>query len=623
MSAASSQELSQKFKQLSALAVGLCKDAGVRIRLSPSDWSWNPVDHVLSVSNQDLEVHGIDYCAGLIAHEVGHYFISRYFLFKFQSSLPDAIAYQLFNAIEDPRSDNWICSRYSGAKQWQEEVRQVYASYLPQQGMPDILAFISECAREPDRFWQPDNRGVLSENVVMALDKTRSARQKIVDMIPPVSPNDIEAPDKEQEIARLHQILVEDVWPSLKPAAVLPPLTLDSVRVLISSWQAFDVALQQVLPYAEKLLDDDVHQLAKQLAAHHELIKDFQQALAGENTRQLMQLLSQLEQPGEDKKPTNGEKRLAREILLAISDQLNNKGAGANPDSTAVTGTPDQKKPVKTAGENPEPYRPKQYNINMQGYEMHLSGLLPQVNLLVQELERFLAPQKRLREKAGYPTGYKIDLRQLMGFEADPRLYNKLWRRKNMPDRRETAFSLLIDCSGSMNDGKKDKAAMKAAIIMAETLSRLKVAFEINGFQDKLIELCSFGSGLNNTTRRQLTEIPLEMRGERKGGHNCQEYNDDGPCLEQAASRLQKQPCSDRVLMVISDGLPEGRYSGEDDLRTVIKNIESKGDIYLIGLGLGEETGHVTDFYTHAKANIPIEKLGVELLGILRSRIQG
>lgn len=62
--------------------------------------------------------------------------------------------------------------------------------------------------------------------------------------------------------------------------------------------------------------------------------------------------------------------------------------------------------------------------------------------------------------------------------------------------------------------------------------------------------------------------IALSRRGTRPGGNNQPLYNDDGPCVAEAANLLLDQPGREHVLIVISDGIPEGRLSQPDDLHT-------------------------------------------------------
>jgi cobaltochelatase CobT len=183
-----------------------------------------------------------------------------------------------------------------------------------------------------------------------------------------------------------------------------------------------------------------------------------------------------------------------------------------------------------------------------------------------------------------------------MAFEADPRQWDKLWRRKSIPDRHQTVVSLLVDLSGSMHGSKTD-VAQAGTVLMAESLHRLGIPFAINGFQDRLIRFADFHDGLTERVRTAVGEMPLEVSGQRPGGNNTPGFNDDGPCLREAAEQLLSAPADDRILIVVSDGMPAGRRSTEQDLRNVVRLLAREPRLRLIGVGIGPDTDHVRDFY--------------------------
>ncbi len=254
-------------------------------------------------------------------------------------------------------------------------------------------------------------------------------------------------------------------------------------------------------------------------------------------------------------------------------------------------------------------------------YELALSQVHSQVHLLAQHLGEILRPRKRLRERAGYPSGRRVEMRRVMQFEADPRRYNELWIRSSIPDRRSVALSLLVDLSGSMR-GHKARAALLGTILMAETLHNLEIPFAINGFQDVIIPLADFGDGLVPETRKNISELTQEVTGTRRGGNNRPDYNDDGPCVLAAADQLMAQAASHRILIVVSDGLPEGRHSNVNDLKKAILMLKDPNvPIELIGLGLGPNTGHVTQFYPEAKANISVDRFSAEIGALIEKLV--
>ena len=209
-----------------------------------------------------------------------------------------------------------------------------------------------------------------------------------------------------------------------------------------------------------------------------------------------------------------------------------------------------------------------------------------------------------------------------MAYEADPRRYDKLLMRKTVPERKVTAVTLLIDLSGSM-EGAKAEAALCGTVLLTETLFRLQIPFSVLGFQDIVLPFYRFGEPLCNSVRQRIGEMPLEISGNRPYGHNCPEYNDDGPCLMEAAEQLLAYPAYDRILIAVSDGYPEGRRSSAQDLHDAIYKInESVKPITLIGVGLGPDTEHVKTFYPRSIAEVPVEKFAEQLGELLKETLR-
>jgi cobalamin biosynthesis protein CobT len=229
-----------------------------------------------------------------------------------------------------------------------------------------------------------------------------------------------------------------------------------------------------------------------------------------------------------------------------------------------------------------------------------------------------LQRRQRLGRRAGYVTGQRIDLRRAMAFVGSPRKPLNLWVRPSMPDRRSAAFLLLVDLSGSMR-GPKIEHAMRGAVLFAETLARLQIPMSVWGFQDELVPAIGFGQAFDDDARGRLRSLAHEVSGSRPGGHNRPAFNDDGPCLREAAAHLLDRSEDDRVLVVLSDGHPEGRRSSARDLHHAVSTLAPL--LSLVGIGLGPGTEHVSDYYPRALASVSLEALPTALGGVLRQSL--
>jgi hypothetical protein len=583
--------------ELASLAAGLCQDAAIGLEVAPGGWFYDPVRRVIRVSAEGLATRGPEYCAGIVAHEVGHHYVSRYTAFPVDFPSRRA-AMSLLNAIEDPRVDRWIVRRFPGANAWQQLAKVQEYPHAP--GSPQFLMFCLECAVEGDREWIPSAHP-LPHPVAAALDATRGARRRYALHVPPTDPDspvDAEIPLRYRD--EVLPLLTEQRWIPLRKEQ----------RVRLSALEALRLAEAEVLPVARELYLRDRRKVACWLMQHPANAGRGRRVVheggAGEVVAQAMQsdVADRIVPPWAD--------RLAEQLLDGAIDQR-------VPAPLIVRSGPRRRsRPIDELVPELPPIPPIWRPAS--DYDRAHDAVAGQVELLVRHLEEILTPRKRLRERGGYPTGRRVDLRRLMAFEADPRRYDELWVRATIPDRREAAVGLLVDLSGSMR-GARANAALLGTVLLAETLNRLQVPFRVDGFQDVLIPLHAFQESLGPVSRQRLSEMVQEVEGCRDGGNNQPRYNDDAPCLLEHADKLLEHPADDRILIVVSDGLPEGRRSTSTDLREAVRRLSEPGvGLRLVALGLGPETEHVKTFYPQGTANVPLPKFA-ETIGDLVERM--
>ncbi len=600
---ASREALRTNARELAALAAGLCQDAGIDLVVAPGGWSWDPVSRTIRVSAEGLAEQGAAYCAGIVAHEVGHFYVSRYT--SFPVAFPSVrAAWSLLNAIEDPRVDRWICRRYPGAAAWQEHAK---VDELATTGsMPTFLRFCLECAAEGDRDWRPsvppaegEEREPLPDVVVAALAATRDARRAYAETAPPTDPDQPVDP----EVLRRWR---EEVWPHARVTRWAPRRR--EQRVQWSAWEAHALAQAEVLPAAAALWLADRDRIGAFLLSHPAHAGAGRRLLEEGRPEALVGAAMRSDAAPRPLPPWAEE--LAGQLLDgAVGGRVSAPLLGpARPGERGHRG-----RPWRTGPRLPR-WKPA------SDYDRAYAQVADQIEELVRHLEDILRPRRRMRARSGYPSGRSIDLRRAMTFEADPRRYDELWVRTSIPDRREAVFSLLVDLSGSMQ-GQKAHAALLGTVLVAETLHRLEVPFAIDGFQDVLVPLCDFREPFGPAVRRRIAEMVQEVEGCRAGGNNVPRYNDDGPCLLEHAEKLLAQPGTDRVLVVVSDGIPEGRRSEPDDLHRAVATLRERAEeLRLVALGLGPQTGHVRRFYPEATADVPLSKFA-RTIGALVERM--
>lgn len=218
-----------------------------------------------------------------------------------------------------------------------------------------------------------------------------------------------------------------------------------------------------------------------------------------------------------------------------------------------------------------------------------------EAGLLWDRLLRALREQAYLRYAGRYRTG-KLEMNRLW----KQRLGNyRLFQRREESGQRRMAITLLVDESASMQRHGKYKMARKATILLGETLNSLGVSMEIIGFTTaeyearEAMRLGLVPAHAYRTTRCSRLEHriykafdePFPLVRTRLAGIQPRHNNWDEEHLLFAFRRIQARPERSRVILVISDGQPNG---DANFLVETIAEVERRG-LKVIGIGVGEE----------------------------------
>jgi hypothetical protein len=201
----------------------------------------------------------------------------------------------------------------------------------------------------------------------------------------------------------------------------------------------------------------------------------------------------------------------------------------------------------------------------------------------------------------------------------------RLFQRPISGIERPVAFTLLVDESASMKGQEKYKLAMKTAILLGETLHQLGVPLEIIGYSTAEYEArAALVLGLRpayeyRTTRCSALEHriykrfdePFPFTRSRLVGIQPRHNNWDEEHLLFAFRRIQTRPEKQKVIIVISDGQPNG---DADFLIRTVETIE-RLNCRVVGVGIGAD--FVNDIYTNAVVVSDLRQMAVELIDIL------
>ena len=196
---------------------------------------------------------------------------------------------------------------------------------------------------------------------------------------------------------------------------------------------------------------------------------------------------------------------------------------------------------------------------------------------------------------------------------------SKAWQKREMPDEKDYAISLLVDLSGSMSRDNKIEETFKAVIVLSEVLNRLSINLEILGFNDRIYEYQDFGQPMSKPIRENMGGMLGEVDDTSDTGKA--QWNDDGWALEKASERLVRQKADQKFLVVLSDGTPEESSMhprSKYELGKMIKKIIEETDIRLVGLGVGRGTEHVGEYYPNSIANVKVKEMAEKLADLIK-----
>ena len=209
---------------------------------------------------------------------------------------------------------------------------------------------------------------------------------------------------------------------------------------------------------------------------------------------------------------------------------------------------------------------------------------------------------------------------------------SRIWRKIDVKKDPKVAVSLLLDCSGSMTEKAGDKTrirlAQEAACALSEVMRNLSIPHEIIGhttWPEGLKKLDLNSENVATFSRFQPFQgywfkafedrkPPVSVFTDFEMADNV-----DGEAVEWAALRLADRREKTKILIVISDGMPQANLCNvaelERHLLLTCRSVEAREDegLFLFGIGIGNE--RVKDFYKNAGVYNEIGDLPKIVLG--------
>jgi len=603
------------FSKLESIVLTATQGAGLKIKLTQSDWAYSPSEQTILVSQKDLTSHGIEACAGIIYHEVSHYFITRYLMMMQDIDFPtrEGLA-NMLNAIEDTRIENWsMTRRFPGSQQMIARSWEIHDINLSK--FSRFEQFMLASVLEWQNGWN-DLEQEIHSDVKEALSQTKDARIAFHNLIPNA---DLEHLDI-TNLGTIREYYRKNVVAILDSNAQRSP-KLWEMNIRNIQHQSLDIAKEKILPVAKNLLESDMNSLASQLNEDQQLKDEIKQknpplSDLADRIRGAM-----LKQPKKSIDLSDDMVKRTLEVLLnnpppntsGIKSPLIREGVGKDRKSNSENSSTNTTLEILEGLLNDK--EATNFESELTYYKVK-ETIDSQINQLTKALESHLSPRRKNRVTDGHRSGHKINLNRAMMLESDPRLYDTIWqRRRKVLTKKSVCFSILLDLSGSMTQDEKISNALKGLVLISESLSQLDIPFTINGFNIERKEIKNFHETIHQRMIHAIGELE-EITEENL-------INYDGKFLRIVADEILHRPKYDKFIVVISDGEPVGEHGdGGEELQEAIEYVQSLHNApILIGLGIGEGTDHVSKYYSNSHANIPVDEITSKISQIIQNLI--
>jgi len=663
----------ERQRLLSSLGFFIGKDFDMPILLNESGagWHWNFKENHIKIDPKDLLEKPLDYLRFVISHEGGHRRISR------TEFIPEDVWRQpgfsfMMNAIEDPRDNNFVAEAYP---KFREQMNLAYtldqrfeaeAKALAQKRMGSVPRFL-QAGHEYIKQWFREANGkpfeidpTLPQEVQDAVKETLAAARSSWWRYPSKQ----EADRSEELITRYaessYRINLEKVWPEFKrlvdedTADERTRQALDDMQKGQPQQGGEDEPSDQKIP--QELGDGLTPQERQELEGTMREAQDQDGAPKPIDPNKLSPELKKKIEEYIDSLPDDKKRELAeraRQAIKEIEDEINTPLEPKFPTEEMRPPVTRGLPPLPPLGHDRyvDPAETKQVRDKLHelmekdtsAYGRVMREVLPLIDRLEDDLREIFVERRARKWETGHKFGKKIDLKKRMQEKVQgvSAVESRAWQRREAPQEKDYAISLLVDLSGSMH-GRKIEETFKAAVVLCEVLNKLSIKNEILGFNDRIHEFKRFDEAMSDEVRESmgamLNEVTVfaEPETDERGNPKIDSrgkvimkraraaYNDDGWALRQASDRLARQDADEKFLMDLSDGLPapSPQHSGSEfGLKQVVGDIMTSTDQKLVGLGIGAGTKHVEDYYPNSLADVAVAEMADRLADLLREVI--
>jgi hypothetical protein len=560
--------LAERLNRVAAAARSLGGDFSLKV--SPGrGWAYNFETNTVTVPYHELLSEREEVVLASSIHEAAHREISRVIdISVFERESKRA----LWNAIEDPRVNNWMIDRYAGVEE--SFMVPLYERIFPTdpsdprlEGFKHQLPHLQFLAGII-HYWAHGEVHPLIGNpeVLDALERTREDVQGIYSILPQgLNPNEREIRDIARQV---HELIEEKIYPIYQE---LVQDSIDKIEDMLKSGAGVGGESGQTQASSSGLSPEELSEKARDMV--EQASKEIADALGDKVERPD---LNQAVKHARDARRAREEEKSS-----SSNSEGDESGSGAEQQGP-TTGLEGLLGRIRDQVERQREFESARDRYATP-YSRYLREVVPQTEELVGYLEHILEPDLRSKREGFFWSGSQISIPRILQSKGSGTMLAPFTRRTR-PVHRSYNFSLLLDESGSMAGEDKAFNLKCAAVLFMEVLERLKIDYEVAGFHSTHIVHKEFGEELDFNTK---DERMIEVEGAIGAG-----MTHDVEAINMALDRISQQSGAERIIIVITDG--EGNGSGS--MPDAIERARREG-IYLIGVGIGDGMAVVAEQY--------------------------
>ena len=332
--------------------------------------------------------------------------------------------------------------------------------------------------------------------------------------------------------------------------------------------------------------------------------------------------------PGE---PESAKLPGATEIVVGRLLQDNHKSTGAarKGAAEAVRGKPKKGK----GGKNDEPWdydaddiRWVSYNAGWENHKTRGQGGIPTIPHHLfkagAKLRAALQTKAAVRYAGAQTKGRRLNV-QTMHRAVLPReigtFRERLWRTKTTSDVLDTAISLNIDASSSMDWSDMQTAASVARLFVHICQDVLQIPTEVTAYTSGGY---SHHSGtILGLCKRFDERLPGdELHTRIMAFHSAYAMGTPSvPNMLETTARLRTFPAKRHIFFHLTDGDPNGTHNAREALADLVDKLDSEGVVEPVGVAIGSVYQRLRDIFGEARTlHVErIESLGNELFTCL------